>query len=346
MKVDYIVIGCGLAGINFCEKLSEAGRSFVVFDNKTQHSSVVAGGLYNPVVLKRFTSVWKSEEQLQLVSDVYKALEHKLGVELDFKLPVRRLFHSIEDQNNWFVASDKAELSKYLSTQLMKNDNPNINAPYGFGEVLSTGRIDSSKLISEYKRYLMNSKLLREESFEYESLEIGEDIIQHKNISAKHIVFAEGFGLKKNPFFNYLPLKGTKGELLTIHAPELNVGFVLKSSVFLIPYGKNLYKVGATYEWTDKSNEPTEKGKEELLAKLKTIINCSFEVLDHTAGIRPTVVDRKPLVGTHSVYKNLHILNGLGTRGVMIAPYVARALFESVEKDKPLDHEINISRFS
>lgn len=346
MKVDYIVIGCGLAGINFCEKLSGSGRNFIVFDDKSQHSSVVAGGLYNPVVLKRFTSVWKSDEQLQLVQKVYKVLESKLGVELDFKLPVRRLFHSTEEQNNWFVASDKVELSKYLSTKLLKNDNPYISAPFDFGEVLSTGRIDTSKLITEYKRYLMNSELLREESFEYESLEIGEDIIQYKNISAKHIVFAEGFGLKKNPFFNYLPLKGTKGELLTIYAPELNIDYVLKSSAFLIPYGKNLYKVGATYEWTDKSNEPTEKGKEELLAKLKTIINCSFEVLDHTAGIRPTVVDRKPLVGTHSVYKNLHILNGLGTRGVMIAPYVARALFESIEKDKPLDHEINISRFS
>ena len=149
MEVDYIVVGCGLAGINFCERLSEAGRTFVVFDNKTQHSSVVAGGLYNPVVLKRFTSVWKSKEQLILASKVYKDLEHKLSIQLDFKLPVRRIFHSSEEQNNWFVASDKVELSQYLSAKLLKNDNLNINAPFGFGEVLSTGRIDTSKLIIE-----------------------------------------------------------------------------------------------------------------------------------------------------------------------------------------------------
>lgn len=345
MKVDYIVVGCGLAGINFCEKLFETEKSFIVFDDKTQHSSVVAGGLYNPVVLKRFTLVWKSKEQLVLASSVYEALEDKLGIELDFKLPVRRLFHSTEEQNNWFVASDKIELSEYLSTNLLKNDNPSINAPFGFGEVLSTGRIDTSKLITEYKRYLMNSGLLNEESFDYESLKVEQDAIQYKNVSSEHIVFAEGFGLKKNPFFNHLPLNGTKGELLTIYAPELNIDYVLKSSAFLIPYGNNHYKVGATYEWTDKSNYPTEQGKEELLTKLKTIINCPFEVVDHTAGIRPTVIDRKPLVGTHSLYNRLHILNGLGTRGVMIGPYVAKALFEAIEKSKPLDQEINISRF-
>jgi len=38
--------------------------------------------------------------------------------------------------------------------------------------------------------------------------------------------------------------------------------------------------------------------------------------------------------------------NGLGTRGVMIAPYVAKQLFDFIEKEKPLDREINISRFS
>ena len=62
-NVDYIIVGCGFAGVAFCEQLIAANKSFLVFDNKSQQSSVVAGGLYNPVVLKRFTSVWKSKEQ-------------------------------------------------------------------------------------------------------------------------------------------------------------------------------------------------------------------------------------------------------------------------------------------
>ena len=45
----------------------------------------------------------------------------------------------------------------------------------------------------------------------------------------------EGFGMKKNPLFNKLPLQGTKGELLVIRAPDLKSEIILKSSVFVIP---------------------------------------------------------------------------------------------------------------
>ena len=66
MTLDYIIVGVGIAGISFCEQLRANGKTFVEFDNASQKSSTVAGGLYNPVVLKRFTSVWKSSEQLDL----------------------------------------------------------------------------------------------------------------------------------------------------------------------------------------------------------------------------------------------------------------------------------------
>ena len=122
--------------------------------------------------------------------------------------------------------------------------------------------------------------------------------------------------------------------------------YVLKSSAFLIPLKeKDQYIVGATYEWTDKTNTVTQKAKEELLNKLKTFLKCDFEVIDQVAGIRPTVKDRRPLVGAHPEHKNMFVLNGLGTRGVMIGPYIAKQLFNHIENEMPLDDEINISRF-
>ena len=345
MEVDYIIVGCGLAGVNFCELLFQNNNSFVVFDNSSQQSSTVAGGLYNPVILKRFTSVWKSEEQLKLVSEVYSEIEKKINRKLDYKLPVRRVFHSIEEQNNWIVASDKQGLSPYLLTTLIKNNNPCINAPFGLGEVNYTGRVDTPLLISEYKELLRGNNQLLEESFYYDSIDLLDNKVLYKDITAKHIIFSEGYGLHQNPFFNTLPLKGTKGELLTIYAPDLKIDYVLKSSAFLIPYGNDKYLVGATYEWTDKTNKITEKAKKELLEKLDTMITCSYEIIDQYAGIRPTVIDRRPLVGTHPKYKTLHVLNGLGTRGVMIAPYVAKSLYDYVEKGLELDQEIDIKRF-
>ena len=345
MKVDYIIVGCGLAGIAFCEQLRKNHKSFVVFDNNSQVSSSVAGGLYNPVILKRFTPVWKSEIQMKTSIPMYLDIERRLGVHLDYKIPVLRLFKSVEEQNNWFTASDKPDLSPWLSTSIINNSNSFIDAEFGFGEVLETGRIDTPKLIQSYRQDLNSKSLLVSEAFNYSNLDHNNELITYNSIEAKNIVFAEGYGISKNPFFNYLPLKGTKGELLIIHAPKLKIDFVLKSSVFVIPIGEDNYIIGATYNREDKTNNPTNVGKEQLLTKLETFLNCEFEVIDHVAGIRPTVSDRRPLIGIHKEYKNMFLLNGLGTRGVMIAPYVAKQLFDFIEKDLLLDKEVNIERF-
>ena len=64
MKVDYIIVGLGLAGLAFVEELITANKSFIVFEDTSQTSSLVAGGVYNPVILKRFSPVWNAKEQL------------------------------------------------------------------------------------------------------------------------------------------------------------------------------------------------------------------------------------------------------------------------------------------
>jgi len=345
MQVDYIIIGIGLAGISFCEQLKANNKSFIVFDNKSQQSSTVAGGLYNPVVLKRFTSVWKSKEQLAMGLPMYKHIEKALNVKLDYKIPVYRKFTSLEEQNNWFAASDKPNLSEYLSTELIKNNNTAVEVPYGFGKVINTGRIDVKALINAYKTDLLKHNLLIEEAFSYKDLTIESTYVEYKTIKSKQVVFAEGFGVVNNPFFNTLPLVPTKGELLTIYAPDLKINYVLKSGIFLIPLEHNQYILGATYNWNDTTHNITQEAKEELLEKFKSVVKCDFKIVNQVAGIRPTVKDRRPLVGQHKTYKNLYVLNGLGTRGVMIGPYVAKQLYNFIENKIPLEQDINIKRF-
>jgi glycine/D-amino acid oxidase-like deaminating enzyme len=345
-EVDYIVVGCGLAGIAFCEQLLQHQKSFVVFDNQSQLSSIVAAGLYNPVTLKRFTEVWKAKEQLALALPFYASLEKKLQVKLDYTLPVYRRFASVEEQNNWFTASDKQSLENYLSAQLIKNENTAVIAPFGFGKVLQSGKIDTATLIRNYIEYLKARGAYMSETFDYASLDIKKDTVTYKNSIAKQIVFAEGFGMTKNPFFNQLPLNEAKGEVITIKAPELKIDYVLKSSIFVVPEGNDMYSVGATYNWDDKTHQVTEAAKIELVSKLKELITCDFEIVEQRAGIRPTVKDRRPLVGIHPIYEKMALLNGLGTRGVMIAPYVAKALYEKIKNGISLDKEIDISRFN
>ena len=344
-KVDYIIVGSGLAGILFCEVLKQHNKSFVVYDNSSQHSSTVAGGLYNPVILKRFTRVWKAKEQLDLALPIYHELEHNLNIKLDYKIPIYRLFASVEEQNNWFEASDKPSLSHFLSSKILNPTITSIKCNFGYGKVLETGRIDTTTLIKCYREDLNKNNQFKKETFVYNELSLNSSYVTYHNYKAKYIVFAEGFGVVKNSFYNYLPLKPTKGELLTIYAPDLKIDFVLKSSVFLIPLGNHLYLVGATYEWDNTSPNITDKAKSELLNKLDKFINCDYKVVNQVAGIRPTVKDRRPLVGQHPKHHNMFVLNGLGTRGVMIGPYVAKQLFAYIEEEQPLEKEIDIRRF-
>ena len=343
--LDYIIVGCGLAGISFAETLTANNKSFIVINDDSQCSSKVAAGTYNPIILKRFSSVWNAKQQLNVLDSFYLNLEQKLNIKLDYKLPVYRKLVSIEEQNNWFAASDKPLVSEYLSTELINTKFNHIDSSFGFGKVLKTGYVDTKLLLINYEKYLISQNLVLKETFDYSKVSHNADFVCYKNLKSKHIIFAEGFGLNQNPYFNYIPLDGTKGELLLIKAPDLNLDVILNSSLYIVPFGKETFKVGATYEWDDKTNSPTENGLNELLTSLKAIINCDFEIIEHLAGIRPTVKDRRPLVGTHPKHKNIHVFNGLGTRGVMIAPELAIVLFNHIENNEPLDEYVDIKRY-
>lgn len=345
MKVDCIIVGFGLAGLSFAKALEDNHKSFVVFENNSQTSSHVAGGVYNPVILKRFTPVWQGQEQLNIALPFYKELETKFSKQYDYKFSTFRVFKSIEEQNNWFASSDKPLLEPFMDTNLIHKQYDGISSDYGFGRLKHTGRIDTKALIEDYKAYLESNNILYNDSFNHDLIQIFEEGVRYDSIEADHIVFCEGFGLHNNKFFNELPMNEAKGELLTIHAPDLNVDFLIKSAVFVLPMGNDYYKVGATFNWHDKTINATEEGRNELIEKLDSFISVPYDIVDQTAGIRPTVKDRRPLVGVHKEFKQLSILNGLGTRGVMIGPKVANELYGHLFEGKPLDTESDIKRF-
>jgi len=146
--------------------------------------------------------------------------------------------------------------------------------------------------------------------------------------------------------FNHLPLQGNKGELITIKAKGIDITRILKAGVFLIPIGNDHYRVGATYSRNEKDDEPTEAALAELRTKLEKLINVPYEVIEQVAAVRPTVSDRRPLVGRHQDWPNVYVLNGLGSRGVLIAPYAARQLYDFIESGQSLDPDMDIARFS
>ena len=338
-------MGGGIAGLCFAELCLQNNKSFKLISDDSQNSSKIAGGLYNPVILKRFTGLEDAGIQLDYLEIFYSRIEQRTGVIINFPLPLLRKFFSIEEQNNWFQAADQPKMAPFLSTSLVKKNIKGIDAPFDYGRVLRTGYLETALFLKSYQSHLADLSLIVNTTLDYSKLFIDEDYTEYQNIKYSKVIFAEGFGLHANPFFNNLPLDGTKGELFIIKALELDLKVIINTSVFILPLGNDLFKIGATYNWQDKTDLPTQEGSEELVAKIKEILQCDFEIIAHYAGVRPTVKDRKPLLGQHEKHKNLFILNGLGTRGVMLGPYCAKMLFDFSENNIEIAIHYSIKRF-
>ncbi|GER58150.1 NAD(P)/FAD-dependent oxidoreductase [Patiriisocius marinus] len=351
-NVDYIIVGLGIAGLAFAETLRSNNKSFVLFEDANKGATTASGGVLNPTVLKRFTAAWNVEQFLTYAIPFYQRLEAVLSDKVIEPIAIHRILKSVEEQNNWIVACDKDQLKHYLKSDLVSNDNKSISAPYKLGSVNKAYQIRPATLVQDYRIFLASNNCIIADYFDYSLLEIQNDNVVYKDISANHIVFSEGAGVVNNPLFPLaispeLPkvFVPNKGEYIIVNAPLLKCTSVLKGPVMVIPLGNDLYKVGASYGRDELSMDITEDARFDLSDKLKTMITCDFEVVDQVAGIRPTVKDRKPLIGVLPASHNVAFLNGLGTRGLTMAPLLAKQLFDFIENDTEIPSELNLARF-
>lgn len=345
MPKEYLIVGFGLAGLAFTSVLERNQKSFHVIDNNHDNASRVIGGMYNPIILKRFTPAWQAHNMWEKSISTYQYFEQKFNKKYFQPFHIYRILQSVEEQNNWTVASDKVVMNKYMLTDIQMENIEGIYAPYGFGELKNVGRVEGEQIMKDYKEYLSKKNLFSKETFEYSKLIFGENYVEYKGEQYQQVVFSEGSLITENPFFNYLPMKVSKGEMLIVEIPDLQLDKAIKSSCFMVPLGNQMFIVGATYNWEDKTFNLTNEGKADLEEKLTSFLKLPYKILDYKAGIRPTVSDRRPLLGRHPVHSQLAVLNGLGTRGIIYAPALAEILYDHLEKDVTIDSEMNINRF-
>lgn len=344
--VDYIIVGQGVAGSCMAMKLLQNNKSFVVIDDNAHKASAIAAGIYNPVVLKRFAVVWNASYQIQLLKKVFSSFEQLLNQKYDFEFPVYRIFNDENEKKTWNKKAERDDLKDFLSKDFSLLDTySNIKQPLGSGKVCRTGRIDLTNLLPDFKAYLLANDKCLDESFDYKALQIETAEVIYKGIKAKKIIFAEGYHIKQNPWFNQLPIIGVKGEVLRVQTDANLPEAVVKAKEFLMPLNDKEYFVGATYDRDNVDYEITSSAKENLINGLKQFLTDEIEVIDQKASIRPTVSDRRPIIGAHPIYPQLICLNGMGTRGTMLAPAMVEELYNHLENGTELNSESNIKRF-
>lgn len=331
------IIGWGLAGATLAWQFYFQKRPFLVYDSGVNHSTRTAAGLVNPIVFKRLTKSWNAGILMPYAENFYSRIEEVLKIKLLSRKNIYSVFSSVEDENNWSVKQGDDRYKNYLGESDIKPIE-NVQMPFGLGKVNTFGNLDTNLFLDASREFFSKAGIqFIDADFDYNEVKKNQD---------QQYIFCEGFDIQKNPFFNYLPLKPTHGETLIIETDELKFDEVLSKNMFVLPLGNNRYKIGATYNWDLKEPITTELGKTEIIEKFENFIDCNYKIISHHAGIRPTVSDRRPLLGTHSTQINAHIFNGLGTKGVMIAPYYSEHLLDYLFDGKVLEKEVDVQRYS
>jgi glycine oxidase len=348
-QTENLIIGLGIAGINLCHQLEKAGKSFLVIDRCPENSSsLIAGGIYNPVVLKRKVKSWRVDELFPFLVETYRELELQLGV--DFLLhdfPILKPISSTSEPNEWQQAVDENRLSPYVnSVEKKKPEGPFQNSVLASVTISDSGFVRIGKLVLTYRKYLQEKGLLVDEQFNYQEVN-SEEKVSYKDISAERIIFCEGRFITENPFFNWLPLRPTKGQMLTVRVPVVLTPDRIYNQQFLLfpTEEKNVFRLGATYEWHNLDETPSQKSTDELIERAQKALNVHFEVLDAQAAIRPNVADRRPTIGHHPEKENMFLFNGMGSKGVMLAPYFAKQLVSHIYEGVEIDPEVDLNRF-
>jgi glycine/D-amino acid oxidase-like deaminating enzyme len=344
MQKDYLIVGGGLAGLFFAHYLEEAGKTFIIIDAaKENTASKIAAGMFGPLGGQLSKLAWKAPEMIETLVDTAKVLEQKLGSKFLHLMPVEVAFGSVKDANDYACRNKNETLNEHLSET--RNGSENIIAPYGSFEMLKGGWLNTKLFIKTYTEYLTNRHCFENNTFDYSLLVQTEKGWNYQNQLYSTVVFAEGIGALENPYLkNVLPFKLCKGQVLTIHCEGLAEDRIVKKGIYLVPLGENQFKAGATYEWDEINEIPNELGKQEILEKIKALIHLPFYVLTQEASIRPTTKDRNPVIGKITGFEGIYALNGLGTKGVVRGPWLAKTLFNHIENNLTIPREVSIDR--
>jgi glycine oxidase len=324
-------------------QLIKAGRKIAIIDKPDANSATrVAAGLFNPITGKKFSKTWLAEDLFTYLHSFYKQAEVLTESHFFNSMPLYRPFISVEEQNEWMGKSTESTYKEFIDTSYTQPFLPEqVQNPLGGILVKQCGYVNTIQFLSGVKKYVGEHALYLEEAYDETELDLKGSLVRYKSLSASKIIFCQGVQAKHNSIFSWLPVNPLKGETLSIKT-SAKVDVIFNRGVYAVP---DTWKVGATYEFKDLTPSTTEKGRAELITKLNELIKFPYEVVNQDWGFRPTTPDRRPILGPHPEYPNAIIFNGLGTKGVSLAPYFSKVLTNWLENDTPINKEVDIQRY-
>jgi glycine/D-amino acid oxidase-like deaminating enzyme len=341
-NVEYIIVGDGYAALFFAHQLTKNKKSFVIFSEEKKSASQISAGIINPMVLKKFTTFWLAQEQLDFLKTSLDEIEIYTERNYLINASIHRIFHDENEQKLWLKKSQTEELSNFLDTdfkhlKVVKND-------FNTGLVRQSARLDVHSFFGDLLRFHDENSRLIKEKFNYTQLNITESTYQH--FKFKNIIFCEGMAVKNNPYFSDIPVIANKGHHIRVKLPKsIPENITIKKKHFLFPLNNDLYFYGGTYDREQLHEHIDDSAIEQLRNGLSEFYPNDFDIEEVHFGFRPTVKDRRPILGRHSEHQNLYVFNGLGARGILNGCYFSKSLYDFIENNIDLPQEISLERF-
>jgi glycine/D-amino acid oxidase-like deaminating enzyme len=345
-KIDFIIVGQGLAGSILALELLKQNKTVLVIDNADlSQSSRVAAGIYNPIVFKRLTQSWMADKTLPAMFEFFEEAEKLFDTQLIHQTKIARVFASEQEETLWKKKAVN-ELSEFIAAEIhpAKNEYEFLKNDYGF--VTEAGFVDVPNFLEHTKEHLVHNDSFLNGTFNYNEVVNKEDEIQYQNFVCDRLIFCEGHLATQNPFFQNLKFKPAKGEVLTIYCEELKASSIINKDFFILPLLEaHCFKVGATYNWLDLTDTTSDEAKNTLVEKINSVIPFPYKIINQQAGVRPATIDRRPFIGMHPTHKNIGAFNGFGTKAVMLAPYFAKHFCNFMFLNQELFLDVDVKRF-
>ncbi|MFT3738968.1 MAG: FAD-dependent oxidoreductase [Breznakibacter sp.] len=317
--VKYLIVGQGIAGSMVAWELLKKKEDFLIISSQTQaSSSEIAGGIINPVNLRKYKLVQLGDKYMAACNQTYREIEKSLGDKIFHLIDIVKYIDDglVTMEVNERLRDYVGHTSMDETIGVKRSDILTLN---------KTGYLDARLFLTLFRTYLIRCRKLIQTDFEHGQLTIA-DSIWHNKIRFQRVIFCEGAHAYANPWLKSLPFAHNKGELIEIEAPLLKLDKIIRDEVFILPLGQNRFRIGATYNHRTINRDPSDEGRNYLTEKLKKIIDVPYKVIGHDAGIRPSTKDRMPMLGALPEYPNIVVFNGLGSRGFLMAPYWANHL--------------------
>ena len=341
MKI--LIIGGGIAGLSSAFHLMERNISFKLVDKGNNNSTLTAAGMINPIVFRRTTKSWRVDEFMPTLIDFYQTCEKATDQTFFHPLKLRRIFSSTQEKEEWIKKQIREDYNQYLEEITSEDESYDlVENPFGSGRIKQCYWVNSEKFMAACHHYLSSTNKIIQENFDHNKY--NPKLKKYNDETFDKVIFCEGSNVKNNPLFSYLDIRSTKGQLLTISSSDIPEEESLNRKCFVLPIGNNYFKIGSTYEWNAEDALPTQEGRQVILENFQVLKKTNPDVIEHSAGIRPTTFDRRPFIGEHPVFKDNFIFNGLGTKGYMIAPLLSNELINHILEGTPLHPEVLIER--